>query len=171
MRPITFIPWSGAGHNPYFGLKNAAGGRQNAVAGNFGFAGFFAWDKEPSKKPKVAPESPEPRMFAQTSGRDYRNLSIRRDMYDLVEWAAKQPDLPCRTFQAVPIGEPLRYRIPLVANARRFRAGHCVRLFLTSDDHDPNMPAFLTFRHASVGTSSLNTVRSSSRLVLPVVSG
>jgi uncharacterized protein len=81
------------------------------------------------------------------------------------------PDLPCRTFQAVPIGEPLRYRIPLVANARRFRAGHRVRLFLTSEDQDPNMPALLTFRHSSVGTSCLNTVRSSSQLVLPVVSG
>ena len=68
------------------------------------------------------------------------------------------PDLPCRTFQAVPIGEPLRYRIPLVANAPagRFRAGHRVRLFLTNNDQDPNTPASLTFRgHASVGTSCL----------------
>jgi hypothetical protein len=81
----------------------------------------------------------------QTSGRDYRNLSK-----DLL---------------------PLRCRIPLVANARRFRTGHRVRLFLTSDDQDPQTPALLTFRQASVGTSSLNTVRSSSRLVLPVVSG
>jgi uncharacterized protein len=98
---------------------------------------------------------------------------LRAGLREVDEAASRPgaPDLPCRTFQAVPIGEPLRYRIPLVANARRFRAGHCVRLFLTSDDHDPNMPAFLTFRHASVGTSSLNTVRSSSRLVLPVVSG
>jgi predicted acyl esterase len=98
---------------------------------------------------------------------------LRAGLREVDEAASRPgaPDLPCRTFQAVPIGEPLRYRIPLVANARRFRTGHRVRLFLTSDDQDPNMPTFLTFRHASVGTSCLNTVRSSSRLVLPVVSG
>jgi uncharacterized protein len=98
---------------------------------------------------------------------------LRAGLREVDEAASRlgAPDLPCRNFQAVPIGEPLCYRIPLVANARRFRAGHRVRLFLTSDDQDPNMPAFLTFRHASVGTSCLNNVRSSSRLVLPVVSG
>lgn len=31
------------------------------------------------------------------------------------------------------------------------------------------MPAIMTFRHASVGTSCLNIVKSSSRLMLPVV--
>jgi hypothetical protein len=41
---------------------------------------------------------------------------------------------------------------------------------LTSDDQDPSTPAIMNFRHASVGTSSLNTIRSSSRLLLPVVS-
>jgi uncharacterized protein len=41
---------------------------------------------------------------------------------------------------------------------------------ITSDDQDPNTPAMLTFRHASVGTSCLNTVKSSSRLLLPVLS-
>jgi uncharacterized protein len=79
------------------------------------------------------------------------------------------PDLPCRSFQAVPIGEPVHYRIPLVANARRFKSGHRVRLFITSDDQDGNTPAMLSFRHASVGTSSLNTIKSSSRLLLPVM--
>jgi uncharacterized protein len=81
------------------------------------------------------------------------------------------PDLPCRTFQAVPIGELVHYRIPLVANARRFKAGHRLRLFVTSDDQDRHMPAMLTFRHASVGTSCLNIVQSSSRLMLPVMPG
>jgi hypothetical protein len=56
-----------------------------------------------------------------------------------------------------------------VANARRFKAGHRVRLFVTSDDQDTNVPAMLTFRHASVGTSSLNVVNSSSRLMLPTM--
>ncbi len=65
---------------------------------------------------------------------------------------------------AVPIGEDVEYRIPLVPNARRFAAGHRIPLVLTSDDQDPDTPAIMNFRHASVGTSSLNTVRSSSRL-------
>lgn len=79
------------------------------------------------------------------------------------------PVLPCRTAVAVPIGEDVVYRIPLVPNARRFHGGHRIRLVLTSDDQDPKTPAIMNFRHASVGTSSLNTVASSSRLVLPVV--
>ncbi len=47
-----------------------------------------------------------------------------------VDEAASRPGapvLPCRTFEAVPIGECVRYRIPLVANARRFKAGHRIR--------------------------------------------
>ena len=79
------------------------------------------------------------------------------------------PALPCRAAEAVPIGEVVRYRIPIAANARRFKSGHRLRLLLASDDQDPTAPALLTYRHASVGTSSLNTVRSSSRLLLPVL--
>jgi uncharacterized protein len=89
----------------------------------------------------------------------------------MVDAAASRPGapvLPCRTFVAVPIGEEVEYRIPLVSNARRFAAGDRIRLILTSDDQDPNTPAIMNFRHASVGTSSVSTVLSSSRLVLPV---
>ena len=88
---------------------------------------------------------------------------LRAGLREVDEAASRPgaPDLPSRTFEAVPIGEPLRYHIPLVANPRRFRAGHRVGLFLTNDDQDPNTPALLTFRHASVGTSCLNTVKSS----------
>jgi predicted acyl esterase len=80
------------------------------------------------------------------------------------------PTLPCRTAQLVPIGETIRYRIPVVANARRFKAGHRLRLFVTSDDQSPAIPAIMGFRHASVGTSCLNTIISSSRLMLPILS-
>jgi predicted acyl esterase len=80
------------------------------------------------------------------------------------------PVLPCRTFKAVPVGEKVSYRIPLVSNARRFQAGHKLRLYLTADDQNPDRPALLEFRHASIGTSSFNTVFSSSRLLLPVLS-
>jgi putative CocE/NonD family hydrolase len=89
-----------------------------------------------------------------------------------VDEAASVPGAPvlrCRNAQAVPIGEDVIYRIPLVANARRFNAGHRVRLVLTSDDQDPSVPAIMSFRHASVGTSSVNTIQSSSRLLLPVL--
>jgi uncharacterized protein len=79
------------------------------------------------------------------------------------------PLLFCRAFEAVPIGESVRYRIPLVPNARRFRAGHKIRVHLTTDDQGEDKPALLKFRHASIGTSALNTVLSSSRLLLPVL--
>ncbi|WP_199253399.1 CocE/NonD family hydrolase [Mycolicibacterium mengxianglii] len=79
------------------------------------------------------------------------------------------PVLPCTEAVAVPVGEDVTYRIPLVPNARRFRPGHRIRVVLTSDDQDPATPAIMNFRHASVGTSSLNTVRSRSRLLLPVL--
>jgi uncharacterized protein len=78
------------------------------------------------------------------------------------------PSLPCRIFEAVPIGEKVSYRIPLVPNARRFRTGHKLRLYLTTDDQNADRPALLEFRHASIGTSSFNTILSSSRLLLPV---
>jgi hypothetical protein len=39
------------------------------------------------------------------------------------------------------------------------------------DDQDPNFPATMGFRHASVGTSSLNRIASASRLLLPLASG
>lgn len=78
------------------------------------------------------------------------------------------PVLPCTDAAAVPVGKEVAYRIPLVPNARRFHAGQRIRLVLSSDDHDPSTPAIMNFRHASVGTSSLNTVGSASRLLLPV---
>jgi uncharacterized protein len=79
------------------------------------------------------------------------------------------PVLPCRKFEPVPLNQTVHYRIPLVPNARRFKAGHCVELKLTSDDQDPKFPALFGFRHASVGTSCLSSIFSSSRLLLSVV--
>jgi len=95
---------------------------------------------------------------------------LRASLRDVDDAASRPgaPVLPCRSAALVPIGDEVEYRIPLVSNARRFAAGDRIRLTLTSDDQDPNTPAIMNFRHASVGTSSLNTVFSSSRLVLPV---
>lgn len=96
---------------------------------------------------------------------------LRASMREVDETASRRgaPVLPCRTAVGVPIGEDVEYRIPLVPNARRFHRGHRVRLTLTSDDWNPDVPVIMNFRHATVGTSSLNTIRSSSRLLLPVL--
>ncbi len=96
---------------------------------------------------------------------------LRASLREVDEDASRPgaPVLPCRTPEAVPIGEDVEYRIPLVANARRFEGGDRLRLTITSDDQNPETPAIMNFRHASVGTSSLNTIRSSSRLLLPTV--
>jgi uncharacterized protein len=95
---------------------------------------------------------------------------LRASMREVDERSSRvgAPVLPCRSAEGVPVGEIVRYRIPLVANSRRFIAGHRIRLVLTSDDQDPETPVIMGFRHAPVGTSSLNTVHSSSRLFLPV---
>jgi len=79
-------------------------------------------------------------------------------------------ELSCREAEIVVPGAIATYRIPLVTNARRFAAGHRVRLVLTSDDEDETTPAIMGFRHAPVGTSR-NTIQSSSKLVLPVAGG
>ncbi|MFI8392227.1 CocE/NonD family hydrolase [Streptomyces sp. NPDC085540] len=82
--------------------------------------------------------------------------------------SAGPPELPCREAESVVPGLVTTYRIPLVTNARRFATGHRIRLVVTSDDQDDSTPAIMGFRHAPVGTSSRNTVHSSSRLVLSV---
>jgi predicted acyl esterase len=94
---------------------------------------------------------------------------LRAGLREVDEASSKHaaPVLPCRNFKAVPIGQKVSYRIPLVPNARRFRAGHKLRLYLTTDDQSADRPTLLEFRHASVGTSSFNNVFSSSRLLLP----
>ncbi|MGB3353573.1 MAG: CocE/NonD family hydrolase [Mycobacterium sp.] len=98
---------------------------------------------------------------------------LRASLRSVDEAASRDgaPTLPCTEAIAVPVGEPVDYRIPLVTNARRFSAGHRIRLALTSDDQSPGTPAIMNFRHASVGTSSLNTIHSASRLLLPVLNG
>jgi uncharacterized protein len=81
------------------------------------------------------------------------------------------PSVPCTTPAVVPINEPVSYRVPIVGTGFRFVAGHRLRLVLTSDDQDPRFPAMMTFRHASVGTSSLNRIAATSRLLVPLAAG
>lgn len=96
---------------------------------------------------------------------------LRAGMRKVDEAASKlaAPVLPCTSFAAVPVGEKVHYRIPLVPNSRRFRVGHKIRLFLTSDDQNKDIDTPMGFRNASIGTSSFNTVFSSSRLLLPLL--
>lgn len=96
----------------------------------------------------------------------YLRASLRK-----IDESASRPGSPvlaCRSSEAVPVGEPVHYRIPLVPNARRFAAGHRLQLTVVGDDQPADTTAIMGFRHASVGTSSINTVASSSRLCLPV---
>ncbi len=115
----------------------------------------------------LALQDVDPSGSTATVTQGYLRASLRA-----VDNAASRPGAPvleCRTFDAVPIGEVVQYRIPLVQNAYRFKAGHRVRLHLTSDDQPHEVPAMFEFRHASVGTSCLSDVKSSSRLLLPIL--
>jgi uncharacterized protein len=79
------------------------------------------------------------------------------------------PVVECRQPLAVPVGECVTYRIPIVPNARRILPGHKIRLTLASSDQGDDAPTILGFTHAPLGGASLNTVHSSSRLLLPVL--
>lgn len=72
-------------------------------------------------------------------------------------------------YRAMAPGTLQRYRIRLIDNARRFKKGHRIGLLLRSDDREGGPPP-LGMHHLSVGTASRNTVYSSSRLTLPVLS-
>jgi predicted acyl esterase len=94
---------------------------------------------------------------------------LRASMREVDEAASTtgRPALPLRRPLPVPPGQEMTYRIPLVCNARRFAAGHRIRLTLTSDDTARNTHAMLMFTHAPVGISTINTIHSTSRLLLP----
>ena len=82
-----------------------------------------------------------------------------------------RPVVPCREPVTVPVGEPVRYRIPIVPNARRIAPGHRIRLVIASTDEGKDGPTVLGFTHTPVDQSSRNTVHSSSRLLLPLLPG
>ena len=84
---------------------------------------------------------------------------------------ADAPVLDCTHAVAVPVGEPVSYRIPIVPNARRIAAGHRLRIVLASDDQPKGAPTLLGFTHTPIAQPSLNTVFSSSRLLLPILTG
>jgi putative CocE/NonD family hydrolase len=79
------------------------------------------------------------------------------------------PVVECREPEAIPVGQPVTYRIPVVPNARRIQPGHRLRLSLTSCDQAEDAPTILGFKHAPLGGASLNSISSASRLLLPVL--
>jgi uncharacterized protein len=109
--------------------------------------------------------APDGTAIAVTGG--WQRASLRD--IDTAASAPGSPIIPCRHPQAVPIGEPVDYRIPLVPNARRFAAGHRIQLMITSDDQPEDVPVFLGYRHAPVATNARNTVHANSRLLLPIL--
>jgi predicted acyl esterase len=79
------------------------------------------------------------------------------------------PVLDCRKPVALPVGERVCYRIPAVPNARRIAAGHRLRLVLASADEQGKSPTVLGMTHTSIREASVNTIHSTSRLLLPVL--
>jgi hypothetical protein len=81
------------------------------------------------------------------------------------------PVLPCTRRKRVRPGKLMRSRIPIVPNARRFEAGHRIRVVVASDDTAKGKPSISHFRHAPVGEPARNAVHSCSRPLLPVSGG
>ena len=80
------------------------------------------------------------------------------------------PVVPCRERTPVPAGEPVDYRVPLVTNARRFAAGHRIRVTLSGTDEAKDAAVMMSFRHIPVGLPARNTVHGGA-LVLPLIAG
>jgi putative CocE/NonD family hydrolase len=96
---------------------------------------------------------------------------VRATLRDVDE-AASTPGAPvlrCCEPKVIPVGQAVTYRIPICPNARRIPAGHQLRLSLTSCDRGKGAPTVLGFTHTPLGGASLNTIHSTSRLLLPVL--
>ncbi|MER2509328.1 MAG: CocE/NonD family hydrolase [Amaricoccus sp.] len=79
------------------------------------------------------------------------------------------PVVGCATPVAVPVGERVTYRIPMVPNARHLPAAHGLRLVIASADEPDKYPTVLGFTHVPLREASQNTVFSASRLLLPLL--
>ncbi|MGW4324982.1 CocE/NonD family hydrolase [Nocardia sp. NPDC004573] len=167
------------------------GERRYATDGAEPMPGQLCWTSDPLPEDIDMVGHPELRLTATTSTTDTAWILLLQDvdpdgaaaditqgwlragMRHVDEDASEtgRPVLPMRARIPVPPGEPVDYRIPLVANARRFRRGHRIRLILTSDDNREDFQPMLLFSHAPVGMAGVNTVHSSSRLLLPILDG
>jgi predicted acyl esterase len=168
---------------------NLGGGLNRPRASETDPPSFLTWDSAPLAQELDIAGPIELQMDAACTAPDTAFIAILQDVDETgkvvdvtagylraglrkVDEAASKlgaPVVDCQTFEAVPIGEEVRYRIPVVTSARRFKVGHKIRLYLTTDDQAEDKPVLMMFRHASIGTSSLNTIFSSSRLLLPTL--
>jgi uncharacterized protein len=168
---------------------NLGGGLFRARPSEVDPSAFLTWDSAPLQRDLDITGPIELQLDAECTAPDTAFIAILQDLDEagketnvtagylraglrkVDETASKPgaPVLPCGEFDPVPIGKIISYRIPLVPNARRFKTGHRLRLYLTTDDQASEKPALMMFRHASIGTSSLNTIHSSSRVLLAVL--
>ncbi|MEU8510357.1 CocE/NonD family hydrolase [Kitasatospora sp. NPDC048722] len=172
-------------------VDETPGKRSYATDGADSMPGRLTWTSAPLPGDLDMVGYPELRLTATSSGDDTGWILLLQDvdpdgkatdvtqgwlrasMRHVDEAASEvgRPVLPMRTRDPVPVGEPVDYRVPLVANARRFRRGHRIRLILTSDDTRKDFRPMMLFSHAPVGIAGVNTVHSGSRLLLPVLGG
>ena len=74
-----------------------------------------------------------------------------------------------KTFEPAQPDIPQHYEIALVDNARRFKAGHSIRVLLRSDDTAGPEP-IMGFRHAPIGIASRNVIHAGSQLSIDCMS-
>lgn len=79
------------------------------------------------------------------------------------------PVYDCREPVLLPVGERVVYRIPLVPNAHRIAKGNRLRLTVASADDQEKKEAMLGFTHTPIREASVNTIYSTSRLLLPIL--
>lgn len=153
------------------------------------FPAFLSWETEPFESPMEFAGDIELSLEAMITALDTSWIAV---LYDVPPEGAAEPitagwqraslrtvnearSLPgapvldCRTPIAVPRGERVAYRIPLVPNARHLPAGHCLRLVIASADEADKYPTVLGFTHVPVREASRNAIFSASRLLLPVL--
>ena len=170
-------------------LCEGAGLNRMPTANPFPLPGLLSWDSSTLAEDTDVVGDIELRLTAASTASDTAWIAVLQDVAPdgtstdvtagylraslrAVDEEASRPGapvLPCRNPELVPIGERVEYRIPLVPNARRFAAGHRIRLVLTSDDQPTDRPAMMNFRHTPVGTSAVNEIFTDSRLLLPVL--
>ena len=170
-------------------LCEGAGLNRMPNANPFPLPGLLSWDTVPLIEDTDVVGDIELRLHAASSASDTAWIAVLQDVDEdgkVIDVTAGflraslravdeqnsrpgAPTLPCRHAEVVPVGEPVEYRIPLVPNSRRFRAGHRIRLVLTSDDQPQDRPAIMNFRHTPVGTSAVNEIFADSQLLLPVL--
>ena len=96
---------------------------------------------------------------------------LRAQLRAIDETASRpgRPVLPLREPRAVPVGEVVHYRIPMVPNARRIAPGHRLQLRIASADEGKDGLTVLGFTHTPLSQSTINTIQATSRLVIPVL--